>query len=302
LAKRRRFSRWRRLPGVYRFGDDKPADPNLEPQRLTLYVSGLALDRAEIQAQRLGFADVQDYCTTILLNAIEAEHVRAQMAEFEARRGPLEGFHEIADDPEFLAEMRSAVIPRDSAEPHVAMPAVEDAEAQPLSIRFDGPVRIPDEPFEVDNAPVPARPETPAVRSVEDASPTISRAAQVVLRHAGQSGDDSDPYAFLPCLRRGEPVPPSEVAELAQALVDLEKEYRESRAMDRRLTFALHRLAFESQILHTDAWPGSFDLWTVDMLRAVQEAVERILSGQDIRYYPALDDDNDNAPRPENSP
>jgi hypothetical protein len=30
--------------------------------------------------------------------------------------------------------------------------------------------------------------------------------------------------------------------------------------------------------------------------------VERILSGQDIRYYPALDDDNDNAPRPENSP
>ena len=59
--------------------------------------------------------------------------------------------------------------------------------------------------------------------------------------------------------------------------------------LDRRLAFALHRLAFESQILHTDAWPGAFDAWTVDTLRAVQEAVERILSGQDIRYYPRLD-------------
>ena len=43
---------------------------------------------------------------------------------------------------------------------------------------------------------------------------------------------------------------------------------------------------FEGQILHTDAWPGAFDAWTVDTLRAVQEAVDRILSGQDIRYYP----------------
>jgi hypothetical protein len=97
---------------------------------------------------------------------------------------------------------------------------------------------------------------------------------------------EEDPQAFLPSLRRGDPVPPSEVAELAQALHDLEMEFRDCPAMDRRLTFALHRLAFESQILYTDAWPGSFDVWTVDMLRAVQEAVERILSGQDIRYYP----------------
>jgi hypothetical protein len=116
----------------------------------------------------------------------------------------------------------------------------------------------------------------------------LSPAAWTVIRHAGQA--DDDPYAFLPCLRRGEPVPAGEVAELAQALHQLEIEHQAAGAMDRRLTFALHRLAFESQILHTDAWPGAFDSWTVDMLRAVQEAVERILSGQDIRY-------NDNASR-----
>ncbi len=108
------------------------------------------------------------------------------------------------------------------------------------------------------------------------------------MRHAGQAEDD--PHAFLPALRRGAAVPASEVAELAQALHELELEHRDKPEMDRRLTFALHRLAFESQILHTDAWPGVFDLWTVDMLRAVQEAVERILSGQDIRYYPASDE------------
>ena len=59
-----------------------------------------------------------------------------------------------------------------------------------------------------------------------------------------------------------------EVAELAQALHDLENATQSTPTMDRRLAFALHRLAFESQILHTDAWPGAFDAWTVDVLRA----------------------------------
>jgi hypothetical protein len=117
-----------------------------------------------------------------------------------------------------------------------------------------------------------------------DATAPLGSAAEVVLRHAGQSGDD--PQAFLPCLRRGEAVALGMVAELARALSTLEAEYRDSRSLDRRVVFALHRLAYEGQILHTDAWPGSFDEWTVDTLRAVQESVERILSGQDIRYYP----------------
>ena len=48
----------------------------------------------------------------------------------------------------------------------------------------------------------------------------------------------------------------------------------------------LHRLALESQVLLTDAWPGAFDERVITAIRTVQEAVERILSGQDIRYYP----------------
>jgi hypothetical protein len=47
----------------------------------------------------------------------------------------------------------------------------------------------------------------------------------------------------------------------------------------------LHRLSLESQVLLTDAWPGVFDERMIAAIRSVQEAVERILSGQDIRYY-----------------
>ncbi len=35
----------------------------------------------------------------------------------------------------------------------------------------------------------------------------------------------------------------------------------------------------------TEAWPGVFDERTVGAIRAVQEMVERIFSGPDIRYY-----------------
>ena len=275
VAKRPRFSRWRRLPGVYRFGEHKWPDPNQEPQRLTLYVTGEILDRAEAQALRLGYETAQEYCTELVVRAVEAERVREHVAEVEAKRGPLEGLHEIADDPEYLAELSGAAAsPRD--------PPPLPPEAPTPSVQADGIIFPDDAPPHGTTAPEPPR------------SDALTPAARVVLRHAGQAEDD--PFAFLPCLRRGEPVPPAAVAELGQALHDLEAEHRGAGAMDRRLGFALHRLAFESQILHTDAWPGAFDAWTVEMLRAVQEAVERLLSGQDIRYYP---DDSEPAPTPE---
>jgi hypothetical protein len=111
----------------------------------------------------------------------------------------------------------------------------------------------------------------------------LSAAAEVVLRHALQAGEEGP--SFLAGLRRGEPAAVAEVAELARGLQELERETRGAVVLDRRLAYALHRLAFEAQVLHTDAWPGIFDEWTVDTVRAVQEAVDRILSGQDIRYY-----------------
>jgi hypothetical protein len=121
-------------------------------------------------------------------------------------------------------------------------------------------------------------------------------ALEVLWRHVGYEEDE---LGFLPCLRRGIPVPGVKSAELLHALTQLELEHRGAEVLDRRMAHALHRLALESQVLLTDAWPGAFDARMIATIRAVQEAVERILSGQDIRYYPP----NAAAPAaPESSP
>jgi hypothetical protein len=105
-----------------------------------------------------------------------------------------------------------------------------------------------------------------------------------VLRHAGLVA--GDPSAFLPTLRRGESLEAGAVQELLGALRELEVLYRGARSLDRRVAYALHRLAFEGQVLLTDTWPGApVDEATIDVLRIVQEAVDRVLSGEDIRYF-----------------
>jgi len=278
LAKRPRYSRWRRLPGVYRFGEETRSDPSLEPQRLTLYLNWRQLDTAEALAAQAGGLTIQEYCTGLLEQAIEAERIRAQVANLEAERGMLEGLHQIDDDPEYLAEW--------SAE--IQAQARERVE----QIRLDtsgGSLPVPAETVAAADAsdatagePNSAGPAHAFAESVVPVRP-LSPAAEVVLRHALQAGDAGP--SFLARLRRGESAAVSEVAELARALHELEKESRDATMMDRRLVYALHRLAFEAQVLHTDAWPGVFDEWTVDTVRAAQEAVDRILSGQDIRYY-----------------
>lgn len=312
MAKRPQFSRWRRLPSVYRFGDDKPPDPNLEPQRLSLYVAIGAIDLAEAQARRLGFANVQDYCTELLLQAIEAERVREHVDEVEARHGGFEGLHEISDDPTYLAEIRTVKGPRGPVGASAPSPPIDplsvpihflsaESDDPPLSPEVEEPAPRQEFPPIVDveySSAGPASEGRALIGPSDRPKGDLSHAALTVLRHAGQL--DDDPSGFLPSLRRGANVSAADVGDLAQALNDLEREYRTRPFMDRRLSFALHRLAYESQILHTDAWPGVYDVWTVDTVRAVQEAVERILSGQDIRYYPQQDTNPD--PRPESYP
>jgi len=282
VAKRPRYSRWRRLPGVYRFGEKKRPDPDLDPQRLTLYLTWSELDAAAALAAEAGGLTIQEYCTGLLQQGLEAERIRAQVANLEAQRGVLEGLHEIAEDPEYLAEWKAQAEAQAQARDRGEAVRLETP-ASPIILSEPGAVADPPDCF------LPTPPENPTAAepppAPEPAAPArrLSPAAEVVLRHALLAGDDGP--SFLASLRRGESAAVAEVAELARALHDLEKESQEATTMDRRLVYALHRLAFEAQVLHTDAWPGAFDEWTVDTVRAVQEAVERILSGQDIRYY-----------------
>ncbi len=239
---------WRRPYGSFRLGSRRPTDANLDEMRLTLYLPAFVLDWAEEQAGRAGVATVQAYCAGLLRDAIEDARGREQSAEAEAKRGSLAGFLAITEDPEYLAEWSASAAPRDRPE-----------------IRSTGGPG-PDRPAE-------AMPEGP------------SPAALAVIRHAAAGTEDR--ASFLAALRRGESVDQPVADELLQALNALEVEFRDAIAIDRRVAYALHRLAFEAQVLHTDAWPGALDAGTVNLLRVVQEAVDRVLSGEDIRYYPS---------------
>ena len=82
-----------------------PADrTGTELDRIILYVPAGILDLAEALAEKAGVPTVQDYCALLLMQALETERVQQKVADFEARRGPLEGLKEIADDPDYLAE------------------------------------------------------------------------------------------------------------------------------------------------------------------------------------------------------
>ena len=255
MAKRPR-NLWRRPGTSFRLGQRGPSPVSLDEQRLTLYLPAHLLDWAEDQAARAGESTVQVYCARLLGDAIEAEQSKGTVADAEARQGALEGFHAITDDPEYLADWVAAAGPRDGRR------EIQINEAP------DGPAPV--SPSASAAMPTPAPP---------------SAAASTVLRHAAMTGDD--PNAFLATLRRGEPVTEAAAGELLQALNALEVEYRTATAIDRRVAYALHRLAFEGQILHTDAYQGTLPAETVNTLRIVQEAVDRVLSGEDIRYYPS---------------
>ncbi len=248
LAKRSR-NLWRRPNSSFRLGQSKPiSSTELDEQRLTIYLPSYLLDQAEVQANRQGVSTVQEYCTRLLRNAIEDARRRDEIADAEAKRRSLEGYHEITEDPQYLVEWSASALPRDRGEIQV----------------IEGPYH----PQQAD-----AMPEGPSL------------AARTVLRHAAVEWDDA--AGFLSTLRRGESIHDGVANELLQALNALEIEYRDARSLDRKVAYALHRLAFEGQVLHTEAWPGALDQETVNLLRAVQEAVDRILSGEDIRYYPS---------------
>lgn len=248
MPERPPYSRFRRLPGLYRIGELKPPDPHAEPQLLALYLPGNLLDRAEALAMRAGAQTVQEYCEALLAHAIEAEELHAKAEAVEVRHDMLESLDAMASDPDYLADWNAS--------------------------SRDG------EPEEVVKI-VPPEP-------TRDDGTSFSR--EVVLRHATLGPDD--PSAFLATLRRGEVIPPAVAEELLAALNDLEQQLREASQLDRRLSYALHRLAFEGQVLLTDApTEAASDPATVHALRRVQEAVDRVLSGEDIRYFsdPAAD-------------
>lgn len=136
--------------------------------------------------------------------------------------------------------------------------------------------------------------EWTASRAVEAATPTPRASASltviepapesVIRRHAGLEGGE-EASCLLPALRAGRWIGEEAAGELLVALRELEEALSGQTMIGRSVSYALHRLAFEGQILASEPWAaGSLDGAAVGTLRRIQEGVDRVLSGQDIRY------------------
>jgi len=272
LGERNKYSRWRRLPPVFRSGEHKLPGYEDEVQRLTLYLPGSLLDLAQELAERYEIPTAQEYCALLLARSLEEERARRQVADVEARRGPLKGLAAIAGDPGYLAEWqerrierRSGDDPGDVVVPLVRLPAMEDWDGAAPTVTEPAPPST----IRLETGP---RPEPVVARTPSPEAPALD----VAWKHLGPEG--GDPSAFLPLLRRGESVPEAAAAELLDALRTLDEENRDAPGLERRLAYTLYRLALEPQVLLTEVYPDAFDEPTVAAIRAVQGMVERILS------------------------
>lgn len=122
-------------------------------------------------------------------------------------------------------------------------------------------------------------------------APAADREARaVVLRHAGL--EPSDDAEFLACLASGRSPAEQSTEALLAALSAIEHEVEGSDHLDRKLAYALHKLAFESEVFASEGWTASaLGGGAVGAIRRVQEAAERVLSGRDIRYRSATGDE-----------
>lgn len=303
MAKRPRYSRWRRLPGVFRSGENRPNADDDALDRIILYLPSRLLDLAEKLAEKTGEPSVQHYCESLLTRAIELERINQKVADVEAKRGRLEGLDEIASDPDYLAEWQRRAAVSGERERATALPSPSDDDEPAPQASDEGPIVVEivnnredferpggaDVAVEVDWSIPGQGASRPRLHEPDEGSRSRavvlmseSTSMAILARHVGWAADD---WGFLPCLRRGEAVPAAKSAELIWGLHQIEDELKGATTLDRAMAHALHRLALESQVLLTDAWPGAFDEPVITAIRSVQEAVERILSGQDIRYY-----------------
>ncbi|QEH36689.1 hypothetical protein OJF2_52740 [Aquisphaera giovannonii] len=303
-SRRDPYSRWSRLPPVFRSGEHRLPAAGEQPLRITLYLKAAILDQAEALAEKAGSASVQDYCAGLLAAAIEADRIRSQVADVEARRGALEGLNAIADDPDYLAEWREKsgsveIPPARRGNGHESSSPAPD-----VTISLPAKPRLP-EPDDADEGSAEdARtgdPGSPAVVRIERSRPrdeprvaerirpeVLNESAIDVLMRNLRT-DDPSAEEFLPALRSGRQVRAEKGEEMLRALDQVEADLRGVSVLERRLSYALHRLALESQVLLTELWPGVFDEPTIQLIRAVQERVERILSGPEVHFLPPGD-------------
>ena len=225
-----------------------------EAQRITLYLPARLLDMAEAQASRAGVETLQRYCEGLLARAIEMERGRETLEATEARFGTFDGLDEVANDPEYLAEWTASIVAHEKpAEPQENGYSPQGGLPAAASILISGARRPPSKPFCGTRAWPVTIYRLPPPRCGE---PSRSR-----LRRPGNPPGQGRPGGRAG--RRGLHRPPP-------------------------AAHALHRLAFEGQVLLTDGWHGARPRPTPR--RSVScgscKGVDRVLSGEDYSLPP----------------
>jgi hypothetical protein len=252
-----------------------------EPQRFTLYLPGELLDLAEDLARRAGAPTPQHYCEDLLVRALRLEEIERDSQVGGIVASALDSLDGYVQE-ESLDTDRDVIL--DPAPPINPAP----------SARADAPFRFRVAPALPDHSK-DAPPETAAEPTVPTARPTDPIAPlavpsepfpsrelpgrSVALRHAALEAP-FDARAFLALLRRGQTVGSAQVDELLDALETLVAAFDGGRPLDRELARSLHRLAYEPQVLISEAWPAlAHDQATLLAIREVQNSVERIFEG-----------------------
>jgi hypothetical protein len=277
-----RFSRWRRLPGLHRVTERKIPTHRAEPQRFTLFLPGDLLDLAEDLARRAGARTPQHYCEDLLARALKLEGAQPDTEVGGIVASALDALDGFVHSESLDTERDVILEPAAPSGPDPAPGAAGGAGAPLSPFRLRVQPALPGLEEAAGGEPgsdPPVRTSAPVASVPEPASPgpaASSPGRDVASRHAALE-PPIDPQAFLARLRRGQPVPSALVDELIAGLRVLERRLAGGRMLDRELARALHRLAYEPQVLISEAWPAlAHDPETLQCIRRVQEGVERI--------------------------
>lgn len=248
-----KHSRFKRMPKVWRLGQDAPRaiDPLGDEFRVTVFLKNRQADRAEREAVETGLGDLQAWCQATLRAIIDQLDdqgavpgtwfpvVRHRPAVSAAE---IEAELDIPDDPQFLREWAGIEDP-----PAPALPGPAPQEIQGEWVEDPAIGTQPSEAFDDQSTFGP-----------EVFSPLIDR--------------------FLGALREGRRPMTDDTQRLARSIERYAVNVADAETLERHVAISLYRLSLEAQVLITDVHPSlGLDLQVVTAVRRIQAAVGAVL-------------------------
>ena len=246
-----KHSRFKRMPKVWRLGQDAPraVDPLGDEFRVTVFLKNRQADRAEREAVESGLGDLQAWCQATLRAIIDGLDDSGHMpgAFYPVVRhkptvsaAELEAELDIPDDPQFLREWAGI------EDPQPALPG-------PLPEEIHG-------------------------EWMHDGTPEAAATFDEASLDAGSDTIETQGDAFLSALREGRRPSGDETERLARHIERYAEEVSAEETLDRRVAKSLYRLSLEAQVLITEVHPSlGLDLMVVTGVRRIQAAVGAVL-------------------------